>query len=278
MTVGIIGLGLIGCSLAKAYKTSGEATVLGWDMDAAARDYAQISGILDGPLTRAALSGCDLIFLALPPRAVIRFVKEHVRDFSKHSLLIDCADTKRAVCNEIFPLAQEHGFLFFGGHPLVSAPHGGFQNSRADLFRGAELALVPPTFDNPHHIHRARSLLAPAGFAQISVTTADNHDRRIAFTSQLARLVSSAYMQSPTATAHKSLSSEQYHDLSRAALLDPDAWTDAFLENGDYLVSELDAMLACLHEFRDAVARRDAPRLRARLSFGSQRKEDADRT
>ena len=105
MTVGIIGLGLIGCSLAKAYKASGEATVLGWDMDTAARDYAQMSGILDGTLTRAALSCCDLILLALPPRAVIRFVKEHVRDFSQHSILIDCADTKRSVCNEIFPLA-----------------------------------------------------------------------------------------------------------------------------------------------------------------------------
>ena len=276
MTVGIVGLGLIGGSLAKAYKSSGVATVLGYDLDASTKEFACLSGVLDGTLTRETLRSCDLILFAIPPRAVVRFIRDHADDFTAHPMLIDCAGTKRVVCDAVFPLAKEHGFLFLGGHPMAGSHHSGFKYSRADLFVGAPMVLVPPTFDDIRLLDRAKSLLAPAGFGHISVTSAEDHDRMIAFTSQLAHVVSNAYIQSPTAGSHKGFSAGSYQDLTRVAWLDADMWTELFLENSKYLIPEIDTLIACLQDYRNSIAAGDAQALRSRLNYGKHRKEEVD--
>ena len=168
ITVGIVGLGLIGGSLAKAYKASGQATVLGCDLDTSTREFARISGVIDGILNRDTFAVCDLILFAIPPRAVIRFIREHAKEFTSHPMLIDCAGTKRVICDTVFPLAEKHGFLFLGGHPMAGSHNSGFKYSRSDLFVGAPMVLVPPVFDDIRLLDRAKSLLAPAGFGQIS--------------------------------------------------------------------------------------------------------------
>ena len=276
MTVGIVGLGLIGGSLAKAYKSSGVATVLGYDLDASTKEFACLSGVLDGTLTRETLRSCDLILFAIPPRAVVRFIRDHADDFTANPMLIDCAGTKRVVCDAVFPLAKEHGFLFLGGRPMAGSHHSGFKYSRADLFVGAPMVLVPPTFDDIRLLDRAKSLLAPAGFGHISVTSAEDHDRMIAFTSQLAHVVSNAYIQSPTAGSHKGFSAGSYQELTRVAWLDADMWTELFLENSKYLIPEIDTLIACLQDYRNSIAAGDAQALRSRLNYGKHRKEEVD--
>ena len=179
MTVGVIGLGLIGGSLAKAYKSSGQAVVLGYDLDTSTKDFALMSGVLDDTLTREKMAACDLILLAIPPRAVVRFIREHADDLGPRPMLIDCAGTKRVVCEAVFPLAKEHGFTFLGGHPMAGSHHSGFKYSRSNLFVGAPMVLVPPTYDDILLLDRAKTLLAPAGFGHISVTTAADHDRSL---------------------------------------------------------------------------------------------------
>ncbi len=276
MTVGIVGLGLIGGSFAKAYKASGTAVVLGHDLDSSTKEFARLSGVIDGALTRENMRTCDLILLAIPPRAVVRFIRDHADDFTSHPLLIDCAGTKRVVCDAVFPLAKEHGFVFLGGHPMAGSHHSGFKYSRADLYVGAPMVLVPPTFDDIRLLDRAKSLLAPAGFGRISVTTAAEHDRMIAFTSQLAHVVSNAYIQSPTAGSHKGFSAGSYQDMTRVAWLDADMWTELFLENSDCLLTELDTLIACLQDYRSSIAAGDAEALRCRLNYGKHRKEEVD--
>ena len=276
MTVGIVGLGLIGGSFAKAYKASGTAVVLGHDLDSSTKEFARLSGVIDGALTRENMRTCDLILFAIPPRAVVRFIRDHADDFTAHPMLIDCAGTKRVVCDAVFPLAKEHGFLFLGGHPMAGSHHSGFKYSRADLFVGAPMVLVPPTFDDIRLLDRAKSLLAPAGFGHISVTSAEDHDRMIAFTSQLAHVVSNAYIQSPTAGSHKGFSAGSYQDLTRVAWLDADMWTELFLENSKYLIPEIDTLFACLQVYRNSIAAGDAQALRSRLNYGKHRKEEVD--
>lgn len=276
MTVGIIGLGLIGGSLAKAYKSSGEAVVLGYDLDTSTKDFALMSGVLDDTLTREKMAACDLILFAIPPRAVVRFIREHADDFGPRPMLIDCAGTKRVVCEAVFPIAKEHGFTFLGGHPMAGSHNSGFKYSRSNLFVGAPMVLVPPTYDDILLLDRAKTLLAPAGFGHISVTTAADHDRMIAFTSQLAHIVSNAYIQSPTAGSHKGFSAGSYQDLTRVAWLDADMWTELFLENSDCLLGELDTIISCLQQFRTSIANGDADTLRARLNYGKHRKEEVD--
>ncbi len=276
LKIGIIGLGLIGGSLAKAYRASGNAEVLGYDLNDNTRAFAQMSGALDGTLTKEQMALCDLILFAIPPRAVVAFIRKYAQAFGTKPMLIDCAGTKRAVCEGVFPLAEKYGFTFIGGHPMAGSHHSGFKFSRSDLFVGAPMVLVPPRFDDITLLERSKELLSPAGFGAYSVCTAAQHDERIAFTSQLAHVVSNAYIQNPTALNHTGFSAGSYQDLTRVAWLDADMWTELFLENSEYLGGELDAIIATLQSFRSAIKKGDAETLRAMLQKGKECKEAVD--
>lgn len=276
MTVGIIGLGLIGGSLAKSYRRTPELTVLGWDANESVTEFAQLAGAIDAPLTDDRLAELDLLLLAVYPEAVVQQLERLAPLLAPHTMVIDCAGTKARVCAQAFPLAAEHGFRFLGGHPMAGTQFSGFKYSRADLFDGAPMVLVPPSFDDIELLDEAKRLLAPAGFGRISLTTAEAHDRRIAFTSQLAHVVSNAYVKSPTAREHDGFSAGSYRDLTRVAWLDPDMWAELFLEDREPLLDELDCLIGHLAEYRDALADRDFPRLRQLLDDGRRIKKEVD--
>ena len=118
----------------------------------------------------------------------------------------------------------------------------------------------------------------PSDFLGITQSSGlEKHDEMIAFTSQLAHVVSNAYIKSPTAGQHKGFSAGSYKDLTRVAWLNPDMWTELFLENGDYLLRELDGLIEALGQYRDAIASADAPRLRQLLDEGRMRKKEIDK-
>ena len=201
MTVGIVGLGLIGGSFAKAYRAGGHR-VLGYDTDRAVLDFAQLSGACSDELTGERLPECDLILLAVCPQAAIDYLTAHARQIGPHPVVIDCCGVKRQVCAACFPLAKAHGFTYLGGHPMAGTHNSGFKYASATLFQGAPMVIVPADFNDILLLSRVKELLSPAGFRQISVTTAENHDRVIAFTSQLAHVAANAYIKSPSAGSH----------------------------------------------------------------------------
>ena len=224
MTVGIIGLGLIGGSLAKAFQRDESVTVLGWDADHSIVEFAEIAQAIDGELTDEKLQGLDLLLLATYPEAVVEHMTRLAPLLDKTTLVIDCAGTKEKVCASVFPLAKQYGFSFLGGHPMAGTHFSGFKYSRADLFDGAPMVLVPPAFDDIRLLDRAKKLLEPVGFGRVSITSAQEHDKRIAFTSQMAHIISNAYIKSPTARQHDGFSAGSYKDLTRVAWLNPDMW------------------------------------------------------
>lgn len=276
MIIGIVGLGLIGGSLARAYKESGEATVYGMDKNESVQEFARMAGVIDGALNDETLSLCDLVLLAVYPGGCIDYFRENVDKFSKHTLIMDCGGTKSVVCGAIFPLAKEYGLTFVGGHPMAGSHNSGFKFSRGNLFRGAPMVIVPPVFDDILLLDRVKTLLAPVGFGRFSVTTAEKHDEMIAFTSQLAHVVSNAYIKSPTAALHKGFSAGSYKDMTRVAWLDPNMWSELFLENKEHLLFEMDTIIASLNEYRQAIAEDDHSRLIALLDDGRKRKEEVD--
>lgn len=276
MTVGIVGLGLIGGSLAKAFKQTGAHRVLGFDSDRSVLGIAVLADAVDGALTDETVSECDLILIAIYPDAAIQYMEAIAPRIPKDALVIDCCGTKRHVCEAGFHLAQAHGFTYVGGHPMAGTHNSGFGYSRADLFQGASMVIVPPEFDDINLYERIKRALSPAGFGAISVTTAEQHDALIAFTSQLAHVVSNAYIKSPTARAHSGFSAGSYKDLTRVAWLNPDMWTPLFLENGDNLVKEIDIIIESLKQYRGAIAHNDADTLRALLDEGRKIKEEVD--
>ena len=147
MTVGIVGLGLIGGSFAKAYQAGGHR-VLGYDTDRTVLDFAQLSGACSGELTDERLSECDLILLAVCPQAAIDYLTAHAHQIGPHPVVIDCCGVKRQVCAACFPLAKAHGFTYLGGHPMAGTHNSGFKYASATLFQGAPMVIVPADFND----------------------------------------------------------------------------------------------------------------------------------
>lgn len=275
MTVGILGLGLIGGSLARAYKLAGH-TVYAKNLDPEMLSFAMLAGAVDGALDEETIPQCDLLLLAIYPEGSAAWLESNGERITRDALVIDCCGTKQLVCSRCFPVARRYGFTFVGGHPMAGSQFSGFKYSRATLFQGAPMVLVPPVYDDMALLQRVKDALEPCGFGFFSVTTAEAHDRMIAFTSQMPHILSNAFIKSPTALEHKGFSAGSYRDLTRVAWLNPGMWTELFLENRENLLFELDQYIRSLTEYRDALQERDEQRLYRLLDEGKRRKEEVD--
>jgi prephenate dehydrogenase len=276
MIAGIVGLGLIGGSLAKAYKSKGQ-TVYALDTDKKVFDFAKISGVVDDELNDKNLKKCDVLFIAVFPQATIDYLKKNADKFPKKCVVIDCCGIKREVCKVGFNLAEKYGFTFVGGHPMAGSHKGGFKNARENLFSNAPMVIIPPKYDDIALLDRVKNLIAPADFGKISVTTAEDHDEIIAFTSQMAHVVSNAFIKSPTALKHKGFSAGSYKDLTRVANLNPKMWSELFLHNKDFLLNEIDTFINEMEKYRDAIKKGDESTLESLLLDGTNKKKEADK-
>lgn len=275
MNVGILGLGLIGGSLARAYAKAGH-TVYAAEQDASILDFATLAGVVNGALTEETIRSCDLILLAIFSGGSAAWLEDNAKFIQPAALVIDCCGVKEVICARCFPLAKQYGFTFVGGHPMAGSHYSGFKYSRSNLFQGAPMVLVPPRYDDPALLSRIKDALSPCGFGSFSVTTAKEHDQMIAFTSQMPHIVSNAYIKSPTASKHKGFSAGSYKDLTRVAWLNPNMWAELFLSNRENVLSELDIYIESLTKYRDAIAQNDAAMLISLLEEGRRKKEEVD--
>jgi len=276
MKIAIVGLGLIGGSIAKAYKRLEEMTVLGFDQDNGVMDFALMAEAIDGKLTKENIKECDCIFLATYPQGVIDWVKTNATLISNKTIVIDCSGTKEIICDILFPVAKKHGFTFVGGHPMAGTHHSGFKYSRCDLFDGAQMVIVPPTFDDIRLFDHLKTILAPIGFADISFTTGAQHDEIIAFTSQMPHIISNGFIKSDMAKRHKGYSAGSYRDLTRVAWLNPEMWAELFLENKTHLVQELNTFIEAMRAYKEAIEVGDEDKLIQLLEEGRQCKREVD--
>jgi prephenate dehydrogenase len=278
MTVGIVGLGLIGGSLAKAYSAAGYK-VLGLDTDDGIREFAVMSNAISGGLDSANLKDCGLIIIALYPAAAIKFLEDSGRFINPGATVIDCCGTKKNVCVAGFEAAAKHGFTFVGGHPMAGTEQSGFKHSSADLFADASMIIVPPAdrVNDIEFLEGIKTLLAPANFGRVTVTTAEEHDKIIAFTSQLPHLASNAFIKSPVVSGHKGFSAGSYKDLTRVAWLNEEMWSELFMENKEHLLHELDLFITSLREYRTAIMSGSQGKLQDLLLEGKILKERVDR-
>lgn len=275
MTVGILGLGLIGGSLARAYAKSGH-TVLAYDSDDSILTFAHLADAVHGKLDESAIPSCDLILLSIYADASATWLEENAKYISKDTLVLDCCGIKAEICDRCFPLAQQYGFTFVGGHPMAGSHYSGFKYSRSNLFQGAPMVIVPPRFDDPELLQRVKDALAPCGFKSFSVTTAQSHDKMIAFTSQMPHIISNAFIKSPTALDHSGFSAGSYKDLTRVAWLNPQMWAELFLSNRENILDELRTFIESLNCYKDAIEQMDSEYLIRLLDDGRKRKEEVD--
>lgn len=275
MNIGIVGLGLIGGSMAKSIKSRTEHTVLGQDIHQETMMLARMCGAIDAPLTEENLPQCDLILIAIRPQAAIDWVRTHADHIAKSAIVVDLCGVKRAVVSAIAPIAQEHGFSYIGGHPMAGKERSGFTAATDNLYVGASMILTPDEHTNPQLLETLKAFFLDVGFSSLTFSTPDEHDRIIAFTSQLAHIVSSSYVKSPEAQKRRGFSAGSFQDMTRVARLDEEMWTELFLDDADYLVMELDEIIRHLTEYADALKAKNADTLCALLRDGREKKASA---
>ncbi|MBE6686383.1 MAG: prephenate dehydrogenase/arogenate dehydrogenase family protein [Ruminococcaceae bacterium] len=272
--VAVIGMGLIGGSIAKAFKKHTNHTIWGYNRTRSTLETALSDGAIDMILTEDDLSKCDMVIIALYPDATIEFVKSYIERFARNTVIIDCSGTKEAICRELSPLAHEHGLYFIGGHPMAGIERSGYKYSYAEMYEGATMILCRDEHTNLIALKAAELLFLEIGFGGVTVTDSLTHDKQIAFTSQLAHVVSNAYIKSPTAKNRAGFSAGSYKDLTRVARLNEDMWTDLFFENKENLKYEIDYIIKSLGDYRDALEEGNKEKMRLLLKEGREAKEE----
>ena len=272
MIIGIVGLGLIGGSMAKAITHFSEHTVVGMDISEQVVLKAKMLQVISGELTLDNIKDCDLVILALYPHDTVNFIKENAVLLSG-TTVIDCCGVKRLVLDAARPIARDNGFVLIGGHPMAGIEYSGFEYSKVDLFKGASMILTPDDSADIALLDSLKHLFLSIGFDKIQISEPEEHDRIIAYTSQLAHVLSSAYVKSEAAMRHKGFSAGSFQDMTRVALLNEDMWTELFLANSDNLADEVSALAERLTQYASAIRRHDEDGLKVLLRDGRERKE-----
>lgn len=276
MNIGIVGLGLIGGSIAKAIKENTKHNVMGYDLDPVVVHKALLINAIDSPLSKEDLPLCDVTIVALYPSAAIKYIKENASLFKKNSIVLDTCGVKSIVCEEIEPIAIKNNFCFMGAHPMAGTVHSGFAYSEKALFDNASMVITPLKNTTIEQVELIKNLCVSIGFTNTQISSPIEHDKVIAFTSQLAHIVSNAYVKSPTALVHKGFSAGSYRDLTRVAKLNEKMWSELFLDNKSALVFEINTLIDRLEEYKLALELNDREKLEKLLKEGSDIKTRID--
>lgn len=270
--VAVVGLGLIGGSLALAVKARTGSVVCGFDTDAQTMEKAVRAGAVD----RAGdgLDACGTVFLALYPGAAARFVRENIAQFCVDSLIVDLCGIKRYLCAELGPLCDSAGLHFVGAHPMAGREQSGFDYAHADLFQGASVILTPEGQPEELLFSLEGFLRKAAGFAHLVRATPEHHDRMIAYTSQLAHVLSSAYIQNPLARDFCGFTGGSFQDLTRVSRLNSEMWSELFLRNRDMLAEQVDVLIGNLQEYKQMLVNEDCAGLAALMDAGTAIKNE----
>ena len=277
MNIGIVGMGLIGGSLARTLKINTKHTVFACDRDPSALEKAADINAMDGVLDDSNIGDCQVILVALYPQNVVDWLEANGAKIMPGTLVVDCAGVKRPVCDGVRPIARRYGWRFLGGHPMAGKEKSGFDNTSAELFLGASMILTPEYDTDESAIRDASELFMSMGFGGIRISTPDEHDHMIAYTSQLAHVLSSAYVKSPSALRHQGFSAGSFRDMTRVATMNVNMWTELFLENSGPLALEVEALAARLMEYAIAIRTRNEDALRALLEEGTRIKAEVDK-
>ena len=267
-TVVVAGLGLMGGSMAMAFKEHTDWTVYGWNRTRAVAEKALEQGVIDAIADEETIARCDLLIPVLYPAATIDFLKRIIPTMKPGARIVDLVGVKTSVIDELEPVALAAGVHYTGGHPMAGKEVAGFDNADADLYRGASMILVPTASTAPGDVDWLSELFIQLGFGMVKVCDKYEHDRMIAHTSQLCHVVSNCYVKSPSSPNHKGFSAGSYRDMIRVAGVNEVLWTDLFLTNRDALLEELDIFVSDLLKVRSALADRDEEEMKRLLKEG----------
>ncbi|MCQ2499227.1 MAG: prephenate dehydrogenase [Lachnospiraceae bacterium] len=274
MNVGIIGLGLIGGSMAKAIHAHTDSYILGANRSHGVVERALEEGVLQEELTFENADKCDMLIVALYPKDVVEKVKTYAPYLKKGAIVVDCTGVKKFVSNELSKYLSDMGLCFVGGHPMAGKEVAGYANADTDLFNRASMILTQDEYTSEEAFNTAAEFFSEVGFKMIKESTPVEHDKVIAYTSQLCHVVSNAFIKSPTCDLRYGFSAGSFKDLTRVAKLDEYMWTDLFLANKEALLDEINIFMSHMEEYKEALENEDKETLIRILGEGRQLKED----
>lgn len=272
--IGIVGLGLMGGSFAKALKKSGKYVVFGFDKCEETLKTAKSDKAIDFVLDEENIKIVDLLVAAVTPDKLENALSLFLPRLKDGAFVTDFCGVKKAPVSTMQKWEKEFPSLkFFGGHPMAGKEKYGYENSDGDLFCGAYMIMVPITDEIPEKV---KQVFYDTGFKKITVTDAETHDRTIAYTSELCHIVSSAFIKNKTALKHEGFSAGSLKDLTRVARLSPEMWTGLIMANRRNVLSELDEFTENLEKYRTALECCDEKELLRLFEEGNALKEKYD--
>lgn len=269
----IVGLGLIGGSMAKALKLNTEHRVLGMDVDEETLLDACSCGVIDGKAGPEDLKTADIVYLCVYPEIALDFVREYGETLRENCIVTDACGIKKEICAGMDALKGRGRYVFVAGHPMAGKELSGFSASDPSIFVGASY-LIAPCGAPEWAVEQVAGLARSMGFGRVVRTTPEQHDKIIAFTSQVPHVLACAYVMSPQCREHHGFSAGSYRDVSRVANINDVLWSRLFLDNQKDLVDELDELIANIEKIRGAVAEGDEERLRDLLRTAAQVKRE----
>ena len=276
MKVALYGLGLIGGSLGRAALAKTDFAVYGCDPDESAVLKAKMLGAITDVLDENKLGECDLVVLAVNPRVAVKLLPEICPKLKKGATVTDCSGNKRGVVAKMEELHSSYPDVgFIGAHPMAGREFSGIEHSTVKLFEHSFVVLTP-VHSGIKDFEKVKGFFAAVGCEGSVLASAAEHDKMISYTSQLAHVVSSSYVKNQLSPFHAGFSAGSFRDLTRVAKLNPDMWTELFLDNSDELSARIDELINNLTEYRNAIADKDSAKLRSLLQDGVEAKAKAE--
>ncbi|MGI5055446.1 prephenate dehydrogenase [Treponema socranskii] len=272
---GIVGLGIMGGSIAKAIRANvldmpeARGKIFACDSLPATLDAAVRDGVIDKGFAPsdagAMLSECDIVYICLYPHATLEFIKTHRNDFKSASIVTDISGVKTFLADGLADFSRNDVDCIFG-HPMAGGEKEGYVNSNGAYFKGRNYILMLRPSNKVENVKLIKSLIAAMGFTRIVETDCKTHDRKIAFTSQLCHVIASALVKSAENETITEFGGGSFEDLTRIAMINAPLWTELFLANKDELLSHIAAFEKQLAFMKKAVAENDAASLEAYLA------------
>ena len=268
MNIAIVGLGIIGGSIAKAFAKNTDHHIIGINRTRSTLERALADGAIHEIGTEQSLKNADIVYMCTYPDHIVGYIEKNAELFRSDAVITDVCGIKTEICSKLSKICMRHGLTFCGSHPMAGKEKFSYDAADAELFTGASYIIVPCMEDEEKNSRAVRILSERAyelGFASTRIASPSEHDRMIAFTSQLPHVLACAYVKSPCCPKHTGFSAGSYRDVSRVASINENLWTDLFLDNSDQLCKELDILIDNLSMFRALISDKDAERLKEQL-------------
>ncbi|MBQ8296408.1 MAG: prephenate dehydrogenase [Ruminococcus sp.] len=273
MKILVVGLGLIGGSICKALKKYTDYTVIGSDLNKETEQTALAEKSIDTVFS-GDFSESDLVIICLYPEAAEKYFAENASSMSSGTLVTDVCGIKGSFAERMKKIAADNSMEYIGIHPMAGKEFGGYANSTPDLFVNANFIVAPFEDSSEKNTDLLKKLAQQMEAGKIVVTSPENHDKMIAYTSQLAHIVSSAYVKSPELELECGFSGGSFQDMTRIATMNEVMWTDLFMQNKENLKFELDTLVKNLKKYSDALENSDAETMRELIREGRILKEE----